>query len=112
MSRVARMLNTRVEVWRETTTPDGGGGRSTSWQYVGALRARASQPSARERQAADQSGAELTHICYFAPGGDVRRRDELRRGNQVLTVTAVYEPSEPGTYLRADCSARQPTTGP
>ncbi|WP_431772185.1 phage head closure protein [Streptomyces cucumeris] len=112
MSRVAHLLNTSVEVWREVKVSDGGGGSSTSRQKVATLRARASQPSARERQAADQSGAELTHIYYFAPGGDVRRRDELRRGGQVLTVIAVYEPSVSGTYLRADCSARQPTTGP
>jgi SPP1 family predicted phage head-tail adaptor len=110
VSRVGRMLNTTVEVWREVTADDGGGGQSNTRQQVGTARARASQPSARERQAADQSGAELTHIVYFAPGEDVRRRDELRRADgQALTVTAVYEPSEPGTYLRADCTARQPT---
>lgn len=104
------MLNTTVEIWRETTVPDGGGGQTTSRNQVGAVRARLSQPSARERQAADQAGAELTHIVYLAPGEDVRRRDELRRDGQVLTVNAVFEPSVPGTYLRADCTARQPTS--
>lgn len=110
MSRVGRLLNTSVEVWRAQFVDDGGGGQSTTWQQIATQRARLSQPSARERQAADQSGAELTHIVYLAPGADVQRRDELRRGGLVLEVTAVLEPSEPGTYLRADCTARQPTS--
>ncbi|MBI0294501.1 phage head closure protein [Streptomyces sp. PRKS01-29] len=110
MSRVGRLLNVSVEVWRASTVDDGGGGQETTWTQVGTPRARLSQPSARERQAADQSGAELTHIAYLASGADVRRRDELRRTGLVLEVTAVFEPSEPGTYLRADCTARQPTS--
>ncbi|MFI8988659.1 phage head closure protein [Streptomyces antimycoticus] len=110
MSVVSHLLNTTVEVWRAITEDDGGGGQSTTWQQLGTQRARLSQPSARERQAADQSGAELTHIVYLTPGADVRRRDELRRDGLVLEVTATFEPSEPGTYLRADCTARQPTS--
>lgn len=110
MSRVGRLLKASVEVWRAATVDDGGGGQSTTWQQIGTQRARLSQPSARERQAADQSSADLTHIVYLTPGADVRRRDELRRDGLVLEVTATFEPSEPGTYLRADCTARQPTS--
>ncbi|WJD99769.1 head-tail adaptor protein [Streptomyces antimycoticus] len=110
MSRVGRLLNTTAEVWRATTEDDGGGGQSTTWALQSTQRARLSQPSARERQAADQSSADLTHIVYLTPGVDVRRKDELRRDGLVLEVTATFEPSEPGTYLRADCTARQPTS--
>lgn len=108
MSRVGRLLNSSVTVWRATTVDDGGGGQETSWGSVATVRARLSQPSARERQAADQAEASLTHIVYLQPDADVRRGDELRRAGQVLEVTATFEPSEPGTYLRADCTARQP----
>ncbi|MFD9905630.1 phage head closure protein [Streptomyces sp. NPDC059063] len=107
MSRVGHLLNARVEIWRATTTDDGGGGQETTWVHQATPRARLSQPSARERQAADQAEADLTHIVYLAPGADVRRGDELRAPATVLEVTAVFEPSAPGTYLRADCTARQ-----
>ncbi|MFF7310555.1 head-tail adaptor protein [Streptomyces sp. NPDC008137] len=109
MSRVGRLLNRTVPVWRAVTADDGGGGQDTTWAQVGTPRARMSQPSARERQAADQSGAELNETWYFRPGTDVRRGDELRPPGRVLTVFAVFEPSEDGTYLRADCTVRQPT---
>lgn len=111
MSRVGRLLNTSVPVWRAAAVDDGGGGQAVTWAQAGTLRARRSQPSARERQAADQAGAELNEIWYFHPGADVRRGDELRPPGRVAVVTAVVEPSEPGTYLRADCTVRQPTTG-
>lgn len=109
MSRIGRRLNTRVPVWRAATVDDGGGGQETTWYEAGTPRGRRSQPTARERQAADQARAQLDETWYFDPGADVRRGDELRPVGRVLTVTATFEPSEPGTYLRADCTLRQPT---
>lgn len=111
MSRVGRLLNRTVPVWRKGTIVDAGGGQKTIWQQVGTVRGRRSQPSARERTAAAQARAALDQIWYFAPSADVRRGDELRLAGQVWQVTATFEPSEDGTYLRADCTARQPTTG-
>lgn len=111
MSRVGRLLNRKVPLWRATTSDDGGGGQETTWSQVGTPRARMSQPTARERQAADQAQAQLDETWYFAPDADVRRGDELRPAGRVVEVFAVFEPSEPGTYLRADCTVRQPTTG-
>jgi head-tail adaptor len=109
VSRVARLLNTSVPVWRAVTSDDGGGGQETAWFLSGTERARRSQPSARERQAADQSGADLDETWYFHPDADVRRGDQLRPSGRVLEVIATFEPSEPGTYLRADCTIRQPS---
>lgn len=109
MSRVARLLNAQAEVWRMSRTPDGMGGWAETWTRVATVRARFSQPSARERQAADQSQSRLSHVVYLASDADVRRSDELRLGSRVFDVLATFEPSEPGTYLRADCEARQPT---
>lgn len=110
MSRVARLLNTQVTVWRRTRVDDGMGGGLETWAQVGTLRARLAQPSATERVVADQSQARLTHVVYLPADSDVRRGDELRQGSRVFDVLATYEPSVPGTYLRADCEARQPTT--
>lgn len=111
MSRVGRRLNTAVPLWRASTTDDGGGGQATTWTQVATPRARRSQPTARERTTGDQSGSDIDEVWYFDPGTDVRRGDELRPPGRVLQVLATVEPSEPGTYLRADCTARQPTPG-
>jgi SPP1 family predicted phage head-tail adaptor len=111
VSRVGRLLNTSVEVWRETGIPDGYGGEHLVWTLQDTHRARLSQPSARERTAAQQAGADLTHIVYFASGSDVQRGDQIRTGDQILDVDALFEPSVTGTYLRADCTARQPANG-
>lgn len=108
MTRIARLLNAQAEVWRKTRTPDGMGGWQETWASIGTVRARFSQPSARERVAADQSQARLTHVVYLPTDADVQRGDELRQGPRTFEVLATFEPSAPGTYLRADCEARQP----
>ncbi|MGW3724832.1 head-tail adaptor protein [Streptomyces sp. NPDC000851] len=109
MSRVSHLLNTSLQVWRFTRTPDGMGGYSEAWSQVATVRARLSQPTSRERVLADAHQARLTHIAYLPSSADVRRSDELRLGTRVLEVLATFEPSAPGTYLRADCEERQPT---
>lgn len=103
-----RLLNSSAEVWRATKVPDGMGGWITTWVFTGTARARISQPSARERTVADQSGALLSHVVYLPANSDVRRSDELRQGARKLKVLAVFQPSKPGTYLRADCEQTQP----
>ncbi|WP_443050922.1 head-tail adaptor protein [Streptomyces sp. NBC_00208] len=104
----ARLLNTQVSVWRTSRIPDGMGGWLDTVSVVSSERARLSQPSAAERTTADQTTARLTHVVYLPADADVRRSDELRQGARKLTVLAVFEPSEPGTYLRADCELKQP----
>ncbi|MER5687424.1 head-tail adaptor protein [Streptomyces sp. NPDC002205] len=103
-----RLMNTQLSVWRKTRIPDGMGGWVDTVAVVSSERARISQPSARERVAADQSSALLSHVVYLPADADVRRGDELRQGARRFTVLAVFEPSAPGTYLRADCQQTQP----
>jgi head-tail adaptor len=107
MSRVGHLLNSSAEVWRQLRSDDGMGGWNLDWASVGVARARFSQPSAAERVIAAQNGADLSHVVHLADTADVRRGDELRRGTKIFEVIAVYEPSMPGTYLRADCKFRQ-----
>lgn len=108
MSRVTRHLNQDVEVWRKQRTPDGGGGYETTWVLVAAVRARFSQPTAREQVDAALPHAEWSEPVYFEPDADVLRNDEVRRtGEQTVTVESVVRPSAPNTYLRANCSARE-----
>lgn len=111
MSRVSRLLNATVDVWRATIEDDGGGGQVETWSRVASPRCRLSQPSASEREQAAQDIARLTHVVYFEPTADVIPGDELRQHNALYEVTAVFGPSESGTYLRANCHARQPYTG-
>ncbi|MGW4986318.1 head-tail adaptor protein [Streptomyces mirabilis] len=103
---IGRMLNSRVLVWRLTTTPDGAGGEVTAWVQVGAYPAMVSQPSASERMLADQGQSRHSHTAHLPAGADVQRGDELRRGTQVFRVLSVFEPSRP-IYVRADCEATQ-----
>ena len=112
MSRVAARLNASAECWRKGQVSDGMGGWQTGWAQVGAspVRCRLSQPSATERVVAAQNGADLTHVVYLLTTADVRRGDELRQPGRIFEVLATYEPSEPGTYLRADCKVRQVST--
>ncbi|MFI8830545.1 head-tail adaptor protein [Streptomyces afghaniensis] len=107
MSRLARLLNSSAEIWRDTRVSDGMGGWVSGWAKVGDARARFSQPSAAERVVAAQNGADLSTVAYLLPAADVRRDDELRRGAEVYEVLAVFEPSVPGTYKRANCRRRQ-----
>ncbi|MFE7776558.1 head-tail adaptor protein [Streptomyces sp. NPDC057445] len=100
-------MNTQVSVWRISRIPDGMGGWVDSLSVVSSERARISQPLARERVVADQSGALLSHVVFLPADADVRRGDELREGARRFEVLATFEPSAPGTYLRADCELRQ-----
>jgi hypothetical protein len=114
VSRITRLLNSTAEVWRATVTEDEGGGYAETWALASTVRCRFSQPPPTERRLADQADqprTELSHTAYLEPDADVRHGDELRRAGRTYDVRAVYEPSEPGTYLRADCYARQPDNG-
>ncbi|MFM9669338.1 head-tail adaptor protein [Streptomyces galilaeus] len=107
MSRIDRLLNASAEVWRATRTPDGMGGWAQAWALASTVRARFSQPSAAERVVADRAESRLTHIVFLRDDADVQRGDELRTSDRVFEVLATFEPSKPGTYLRANCKARQ-----
>ena len=107
MSRVAGLLNSSANVQRQSRTSDGMSGWTVAWVAAGSTRARFSQPSAAERVIAAQNGADLDTVVYLPHSADVRRDDRLVRGAEVYDVLAVFQPSEPGTYLRANCKRRQ-----
>jgi head-tail adaptor len=103
---LAKMLNSSVDVWRISAVPDGAGGETTTLVQVGTSRAMVSQPSATERMLADQGQSKHSHTVHLPPGTDVRRGDELRRGEQSFRVLSVFEPSRP-VYVRADVELYQ-----
>jgi head-tail adaptor len=95
------MLNSRVDVWRLSSAPDGAGGEVTAFAKVATYPAMVSQPSASERMFADQGQSKHSHTVHMPAVADVRRGDELRRGAQSFRVLSVFEPSRP-IYVRAD----------
>ncbi|MEV6471601.1 phage head closure protein [Streptomyces sp. NPDC051657] len=107
---IARWLNRTLEVWRETTSPDGAGGQTSLWVQAGEVRAKVDQPSAADRMLAQQAGSKHTHTVYLLPSADVQRGDQLRGDGQTLTVHAALQPSGP-RYLRADCELIQRQKG-
>jgi head-tail adaptor len=107
MSRVSGLLNASAEVWRDQRVSDGMGGWITGFAKVASVRARFSQPSAAERVVAGANGADLDTVVYLPASAVVRRDDEIRRGADVFEVLAVFQPSVPGTYVRANCKLRQ-----
>lgn len=106
MPPIGNYLNRRLQHYRRETTSDGSGGQIATWVSLGPVRARVSQPTAAERVAAQQAGADHTQPVYVRPRSDVRRGDELRGPEGAWRVNAVFRPSEP-VYLRADCELIQ-----
>ncbi|NUT96730.1 MAG: phage head closure protein [Saccharothrix sp.] len=106
MSTPAHTYNRELQVWRTAAVDDGAGGQITTPVLVGTVRAKVDQPSAAERMAAQQGGAEHTHTVYLAPDADVGRGDELRGSGQRLRVLFTVQPSRP-VYLKAGCELIQ-----
>lgn len=106
MPPIGMHLNRRLAHYRREETDDGSGGVITEWVNLGTVRGRVSQPTAAERVAAQQAGADHTQPVYVQPRADVRRGDELRGAEGRWRVVAVFRPSEP-VYLRADCELTQ-----
>jgi len=86
---------------------DGAGGQDVEMVPAGEIQAQVSQPTAAERVAAAQAGAELTHVIHALPDADVRRGDELRGGGDTFYVIATVQPSDP-VYLRIEAKRIQP----
>ncbi|MFX4294100.1 phage head closure protein [Streptomyces bohaiensis] len=105
---IGHLLVTPLEVWRPVDVPDGAGGRTRTWQQVGAIRASVSQPTTRERMLAAQAGSDHDHTVYTQPTADVRRGDELRTGEgpDRYRVIAVSFPSR-RRYRRCETQLTQ-----
>ena len=100
-------LRERLVVRRRVATQDEWGGTAYTYQQVGEVRAKVSQPTAAEQVEAQQAGSSMTMIVHLLPGADVRRGDHLLRADgETLRVKYTRHPSEP-VYLRADVEAIQ-----
>lgn len=104
---IAHRLNSTLTVYRATYVDDGAGGRTKTSAVAGTIRAQVNQPTAQERLAAAQLGAELSHVIHTTFGADVERGDELDAGGaRRLRVRAVFNDSRE-TYKRLECEVVQ-----
>lgn len=103
---IRHRLNRTFTVRRPTLAGDGAGGYIEQLVEVGTIRAQVSQPSAKERVAAQQVGATLTHVAHAEARANVERGDRLDDGKQTLRVVAVVQDSR-ATYKRLECEAEQ-----
>lgn len=104
---IGHLLNTTLDVYRPSFTPDGRGGQTETIASVGTIRAQVNQPTAEERMVAAQNGANLTHVVHTTFGADVERGDELDEGGaRRLRVLAVITNSR-HTYARLECEVTQ-----
>lgn len=104
---IGHRLNDTLTVYRASYVTDEAGGQTKTFAYAGTVWAQVSQPTAAERTAAAQAGANLTHIVHTAYGADVARGDELDTdGLRLLRVMAVIYDSR-RTYFRLECEVVQ-----
>lgn len=100
---IGHRLNSTLTVYRATFSDDGAGGRTKTFAENGTIRAQVNQPTAAERAAAAQLGANLSHVVHTTYGADVERGDELDNGGaRRLRVVAVLNDSRE-TYSRLEC---------
>ena len=110
---IGHLLKQTLSVHRPKTAPDGAGGHTVEFSAMGTVQAQVNQPSAEERQVAQQQGAWLSHVVHLLPGADVRRGDELSgeipsdvpAGHRLRVISTVTNSRE--TYLRAGCEVVQ-----
>lgn len=98
------LLNESVTHKRATSVSNGHGGWKKEHAPVGNRRVRIRQATSREKLAAGQLQAELSHVAYAQPGEPLQRGDRLRRTDGTeLEVLSVYAPGGPGAHVEAKC---------
>ncbi len=108
---------TKWAVWRPVPDDDGAGGQTVTLVQVGTVRGDVRPLTGRERfelqgnaTEAQRAGAEHTHRGWFRARADVQRNDELRRGDERLTVTTVMGTFPEGPGARLSVLARSTET--
>ncbi len=109
MGVIDHLLNETATLKRRAASVSDGMGGQTGGGVttVGTLKVRVSLVSDDEQERADQERGVLLSNIYAKPGADVKRGDVLNVRDTDFEVEVVSEPSEPNTYLRAQCKLTQ-----
>lgn len=103
---IRHLLNTTAEVHRATTTSDGMGGWTETWELFTTEPARVSQPHPAQQTTGDRAEAQISHDVYLLPTTAVRRGDRLQLRGESLDVIAVTVPSIQH-HAKAACQSTQ-----
>lgn len=98
-------LRARLVLQAMTPQSDGEGGHTEGWSDVAALWALVEPATARDRFAADQRLAELTHRVTIRFRDDVRSGMRFAWGARKLLIRSVHDPDEAGRFLM--CRAQE-----
>lgn len=101
------LFNAKFNLFRPGRVSDGQGGWREALVPAGTVRGRLRPASARERLAAQQAQAQISHVFYGSAGIDVRRGDRIEGAGKSVSVVAVREPSHAGHHVEIDCEEAQ-----
>ncbi len=88
----ASARKTTIQVQRRTDTPDGAGGRTSSWATIATVDGLVRASNGREIELAGRLGTTTEVTALLPNGTDVKAADRLVTGGQTLQITAVLTP--------------------
>ena len=101
------LYNKTLTIKRETVARDVQGSSVKTWTTVGTMRGRCKPANAKERLAASQYGAEISHVVFCDASEDVGRGDHIESGALLLRVVDVRNPGGMDHHLEVDAMEEQ-----
>jgi SPP1 family predicted phage head-tail adaptor len=96
-----------VTIQKATATPDGQGGRTTTWSTRCTVYAHERPLSGREAMAAQQVTAVLSSVWEIFYRTDISVKDRIIFGARTLEIEAVIDPTDTRKELWLTCSEKQ-----
>lgn len=98
-SLTSGMLRHRIEVQRESKTPDGAGGSSTVWGTIATVRAFVKPISGGERLQALRLESDITTRIFARYGLDVLPSDRILYNGRLFVIKAILNLEEANKWL-------------
>lgn len=100
----AGQLRHRVELQRRKEGTDDFGEPTDEWETYATVWAAVRPLQGRDRWAAQQVNAEVTHEVEIRHRSDVKAEHRIKHGDRVLRIEAPFDPDERGARLMMPCS--------
>ena len=98
-------LSARLELERETETPDGAGGFSGQWISVASIWADIRPLVANFVERANTATSDISHEITVRHRLDIREAMRFRKGARLFLIDALFDPDETGRWLK--CLTRE-----